>query len=69
MAQRKTGCNTDFSIVVRQYWFTEFLESNEHIIPIFQHTVMAIIAAIITAIIVVMMITAILGFDEKNLNH
>ncbi|KGQ69493.1 PTS beta-glucoside transporter subunit IIABC [Chelonobacter oris] len=38
-------------------------------IPIFQHTVMAIIAAIITAIIVAMMITAILGFDEKNLNH
>lgn len=38
-------------------------------IPIFQNTIMAIIAGIITAIIVAMLVTAIMGFDEKNINH
>ncbi|MGR6981756.1 PTS transporter subunit EIIC [Testudinibacter sp. P27/CKL/0425] len=38
-------------------------------IPIFQHTIMAIIAAIITAIVVAAIVTTVLGFDEKHLNH
>lgn len=38
-------------------------------IPIFQQTILAIVAAIITAILVAAAVTFILGFDESEVNH
>ncbi len=38
-------------------------------IPIFQNTIMAIVAAIIVAIVVSAAVTFVLGFDESEINH
>ena len=38
-------------------------------IPIFQQTILAIVAAIITAILVAAAVTFVLGFDESEINH
>lgn len=38
-------------------------------IPIFQQTILAIVAAIITAILVAAVVTFALGFDESEINH